>query len=492
MKPKVSFAAAFVSGCASGGVLSYSALWMLLMAVQVGMLLLLSRTSSMRKAALLLFLYALGFVLTANFWLGVAIYHPPVNGLITACLFSGGVLLLHAFSYMLCGVLLLFFTGRRPVFGTLGWGLGLALVWTLTEIARSVGLWAMPWGLMGYAHLDNPALKGLYPLIGGHGVAGASWLLAALLLEVAALFFRRPSAAPRSFARAGIAGLAIAAAALTPLIDWTQAGGAPVMVRVVHTDLPNAEKYTPQAQELSLRQLRSIAAQGGADLSVFPELYVAQDAGDIAPAFRREVVEAVRGSRGSLVFGSPADIVSPGAGTSRYNTLVQITADGQTRLYAKELLLPFSEYLPRSPVLSWAYPYLYRYPQADLTPGDGSEAPFEARGVTLGLSICSELAYAGKASRQARGAGLLVNASSDSWVPSRAYLAQAHLIARVRAAESQKPMVRSNNVGYSAFIDERGAVLSETTGDGTTGTMALQPRSGDTPYVALASRIARW
>ena len=85
---------------------------------------------------------------------------------------------------------------------------------------------------------------------------------------------------------------------------------------------------------------------------------------------------------------------------------------------------------------------------------------------------------------------MLVNASSDSWVPSRSYLAQAHLIARVRAAEAQKPMVRANNVGYSAFIDERGRVLSALTGGATTNTMAMQPRSGSTPYVWLAARIA--
>ncbi|RZJ14023.1 MAG: apolipoprotein N-acyltransferase, partial [Haliea sp.] len=261
---------------------------------------------------------------------------------------------------------------------------------------------------------------------------------------------------------------------------------------LVHTDLPGEEKYMPEARVMALRQLLATTATGGADLSVFPELYLLENAGDIAQGFRRQVVAAVQSSGGALLFGAPTEATAPGAEPSRYNTLVYITPDGKTSLYAKELLLPFSEFLPTSPWLSWAYPYLYRYPQADLAPGDGREAPFVVQGVTLGLSICSELAYAGKASRQAVGAGLLVNASSDSWVPSRTYLAQAHLIARVRAAEAQKPMVRSNNVGYSAFIDERGRVMSETSGASTAGLMSVQPRSGVTPYVALASRVSAW
>lgn len=492
MKLKDSFVIAFVSGAMSGGVLSYSSLWILLITMQMLLLWLLSKTSSKAEAMALLALYALGYVLAANYWLGLAIYHPPVNGLLAACLLSGGILLLHACSYMFVGLALVFVTGRRCIPSTLTWGFVLAGVWTITEIARSTGIWAMPWGLMGYAHLDNPVLKGLYPMVGAHGVAGIAWLLAALLLEGLAALRPQPGREKSRLKRGSVSLITMIAAGLTPLIDWTHVSGAPLTVRLVHTDLPGQEKYTNDAQELSLRQLQAVATQGGADLSVFPELYVVQNAGEITQAFRRTVVDAARNGQGALIFGAPTEIWSSSDVSARYNTLVQTTFGGSTNLYAKELLLPFSEYLPQSPVLSWAYPYLYNYPQADLTPGDGSETPFEVNGVKLGASICSELAYAGKASRQARGAGLLVNASSDSWVPSSAYLAQAHLIARVRAAEAQKPMVRANNVGYSAFIDERGEVLSATRGDGTTGLMAMLPRSGNTPYVAIASRIPGW
>lgn len=492
MKLKVSFVNALVSGAVSGGVLAYSSAWLLLTVMQMLLLWQLSQSANRSRAPVFVFLYGLGFVLSANFWLGLAIYHPPVNSLVAACLLSGGVLLLHALSYMLISMALRLVVPACLISGTLGLGFGMAVVWTASEIVRSLGVWAMPWGLMGYAHLENPLLTGLYPVIGAHGVAGASWVLAALLLQVMTIFQQLETTAKVRFRRASMAACIIFGAALMPQIDWTQASGPALAVRLVHTDLPGQEKYTPAAQEFSLGQLRSVAAQRDADLSVFPELYVVQNPGDIAQAFRREVVAAVRSGQGALVFGTPSEFALPGAELSRYNTLVQIKPDGETRMYSKQILLPFSEYLPRSPALAWAYPYLYHYPQADLTPGDGQDRPFEVKGVRLGVTICSELAYAGKASRQASGAGLLVNASSDSWVPSRGYLAQAHLIARVRAAEAQKPMVRANNVGVSAFIDERGGVLSAATGGGTTGVMAMQPRSGTTPYVAFAARMASW
>lgn len=58
----------------------------------------------------------------------------------------------------------------------------------------------------------------------------------------------------------------------------------------------------------------------------------------------------------------------------------------------------------------------------------------------------------------------------------------------VRAAEAQKPLVRANNVGFSAFIDANGQILSSLIGHAGNGTMDIQPRSGATPYV----RIAAW
>lgn len=365
--------------------------------------------------------------------------------------------------------------------------------WTAAEIARSTGLVAMPWGLLGTTQLDNPLLNGLYPVIGGHGVAGVSWVLSGLLL-VAVTSAVRWASTPHPVVwpglKTGFMTGVVALACASSWVDWTEPTGQTLQVRLVHSELPETEKYTPDAQRLALVQLQRLAEQGGADMTVFPELFLQQISRDIPATTRRAVVAGVLSNHGALVFGSPELETDDRGVPSRFNALVQIADDGTTHLYAKELLLPFSEYLPAHPFVSWAYPFLYRYPQADMTPGERHQTPFRVNGAALGVTICSELAYAGKSSRQALGSTLLVNASSDSWVPSTPYLAQAHLIARVRAAEAQKPMVRANNVGVSAFIDERGRVLASVDGASSIGVMAMSPRAGDTPHTRWAATLS--
>lgn len=284
--------------------------------------------------------------------------------------------------------------------------------------------------------------------------------------------------------------LVLVATTASAWIDWTQPLAQTVMVRVVHTDLPGEEKHASQAQLDALDMMQRLALQSNADLTVFPELFLLPTAGDLPHALRDDIVAAMRASGGSLVFGAPGSPASGSAAQGQQNTLVQLDKNGDTHVYAKEILLPFLEYLPDHPLLQLAYRYLYHYPQADFAAGPAHELPFVIKRVVAGLSICSELAYAGKASRQARGAGLLINASNDGWISSDAYLRQAHLIARVRAAEAQKPMVRANNVGYSAFIDARGTALSELVGTSGVRTMEVVPHRGDTPYVTAAAWIA--
>ena len=276
-------------------------------------------------------------------------------------------------------------------------------------------------------------------------------------------------------------------------VDWTQPTGPALAVRLVHTDLPTDEKQADIAQISALRLLGEMAGRPGTDLTVFPELFLLQSAHQLPKAWRSEVMGSAKSAQTALLFGAPGAVLDAASEAPLHqNTLVFIDGAGGAKTYAKEILLPFSEYLPNTAWLRWAYPFLYHYPQADFVAGTGYQPPMSVRGVDLGVTICSELAYAGKASLQARHAQILVNASADSWIPSGAYLRQAHQIARVRAAEAQKPMVRANNVGYSAFIDHRGRVRSSLLGEPGSGVMEVVPRVGVTPYVAFAAWAAQW
>ena len=504
MKPIVLFVAAVTAGAGVGAAQSYPLLapWSVL--GLTALLALLARMVGWRARLVAVFLFALAYLSGALYWLGLAIYHPPVNSLGSAVALTAVALVLHALIYTLAIAVGLATVSARGWQGSASTACALAASWALAEVVRSSGWWAMPWGLLGYGQLDNPVLRGLYPLVGGHGVAACAWLLAA---GVGALAVGWPwqrilplvtiaAAAKRGgLARWRLVGgaVVVVGAYASQSVDWTQPTGPALAVRLVHTDLPTDEKQADIAQISALRLLGEMAGRPGTDLTVFPELFLLQSAHQLPKAWRSEVMGSAKSAQTALLFGAPGAVLDAASEAPLHqNTLVFIDGAGGAKTYAKEILLPFSEYLPNTAWLRLAYPFLYHYPQADFVAGTGYQPPMSVRGVDLGVTICSELAYAGKASLQARHAQILVNASADSWIPSGAYLRQAHQIARVRAAEAQKPMVRANNVGYSAFIDHRGRVRSSLLGEPGSGVMEVVPRVGVTPYVAFAAWAAQW
>ena len=81
-------------------------------------------------------------------------------------------------------------------------------------------------------------------------------------------------------------------------------------------------------------------------------------------------------------------------------------------------------------------------------------------------------------------ASLLVNVSNDAWFGDSLAPHQHLQMARMRAMETARPMLRATNNGISAVINHRGQILKTSPQfevavlDGE-----VQPRMGATPYV---------
>jgi apolipoprotein N-acyltransferase len=122
-------------------------------------------------------------------------------------------------------------------------------------------------------------------------------------------------------------------------------------------------------------------------------------------------------------------------------------------------------------------------PYSDFTPGGAHQEAVDAGGTTLAPSICYEDAY-GSANLAALGrARVLVNVTNDAWFGHSWARYQHFQIARMRAIEAQRPLLRAANDGVSALVGERGQVLAQA---GEFEPLVLrgtvQPRSGLPPY----------
>ena len=98
--------------------------------------------------------------------------------------------------------------------------------------------------------------------------------------------------------------------------------------------------------------------------------------------------------------------------------------------------------------------------------------------------MCYEDAFGEEIIRALPQATLLVNVSEDAWFGNSLAPHQRIQMARLRALETGRPMLRAANTGPSAVIDHRGEVTVHSRQFETAVLRAtVQPMQGATPYV---------
>lgn len=143
-----------------------------------------------------------------------------------------------------------------------------------------------------------------------------------------------------------------------------------------------------------------------------------------------------------------------------YNTGFLLNADGDVLgTYDKTYLVPFGEYIPLGDV----FPSLY-----DLSPNTGHFTPGDhvrpvvLDGIRMSMLICYEDVIP-SFTRRAVAEGdphLLVNITNDAWYGDT-HEPWIHLaLAKFRAVEHHRALVRSTNSGVSAFVDPVGRVIA--------------------------------
>ena len=164
-----------------------------------------------------------------------------------------------------------------------------------------------------------------------------------------------------------------------------------------------------------------------------------------------------------------------------YNSLLQL--GNSLDQYSKRNLVPYGEYFPGKSYFKFFEKYLM-IPMSDLSPGSRLKDSFLLKGHQVGILICYEVAFTDVAFSSLPKSKILVNVSNDAWFGNSIAPFQHLQIARVRALESGRPLVRATNTGLTALIDHKGAVLEKApqfVPAVVSGT--IHARTGVTPYV---------
>ena len=390
-------------------------------------------------------------------------------------------------------ITLLFVVGMALYFGLAGWlslklapsraGCTLLLVypavWVSVEWLRGWFLTGFPWLALGYSQLDWP-LAGLAPLLGVYGVG---WAVAVSAGGLALLVVGRGSL--RYYVLGGLALLWVASAGLA-IKQWTAPAGEPLRVSLVQGNIPQEVKWHPDQLRPSLRLYWELTREHwDSDLIVWPETAVPAFEDRVEQGLLAPLEEEARAGDSDLLLGIPVRDRE----TGRYFNAMITLGEFRDR-YFKRHLVPFGEFLPLQPLLGPLVVDLLEIPMSDFSTGDDLRPLVRVAGYQAGVSICYEDAFGEEVIQALPEAAFLVNASNDAWFGDSLAPHQHLQIARMRALESGRYLLRSTNTGISAIIGSGGELLGTSpafTQDVLSG--SIRPLQGLTPYARVGNSL---
>lgn len=345
-------------------------------------------------------------------------------------------------------------------------------LWVLAEWFRGWVLTGFPWLYLGYGYIDT-ALAGWAPIA---GVLSISWI-AAFCAAMLALTTER-----KKYRRAVENGLLIVAVFWVAgwyfgTQSWTTRFTSDYKIGVIQPSLPIATKWDPSKLDEILdiyRDQTDLLYEH--DIIVWPESAIPRLQHDVKD-FLQEVNAKATKSRTAIITGIPTQDFR----TKQYfNSVIGLGAAEGT--YHKQHLVPFGEYVPLEHLLRGSIEF-FDLPMSQFSAGPDNQPLLTAKGLKIGTYICYEIVFPTLVSKSAADANLLVTVSNDSWFGDSLGPKQHLEMARMRALENGKPLIRATNDGISALIDDRGNIVATVPPFFRTVLSGkLTPRQGSTPF----------
>jgi apolipoprotein N-acyltransferase len=363
-------------------------------------------------------------------------------------------------------------------------GLALAaapVFWAALELAAS-RITSVPWDQLGYSQVDNALVNQLAPWTGVYGI---SFLLVAVnALMSAGLVLK--SRGKKMICAAGGVVAAIAGSAGLMLQPPRAATSATAVLIQPNLDVGAAGLWTDPAEwnrhitgfaELANEQCKKYIAgipQTGApsgeivcppypthpDLVAWPESPAPYFEGDLR--FQQAAAQIGQATDAPLVVGSIGMDYHPEAGWDEFNSAIVMSPTGvRVGRYDKIHLVPFGEYVPFSRLLFFARKLTGKV--SKFNRGEDRKvfrlATQSGASHRYGVFICYEAVFADEVRQFAQlGAEVLVNISDDAWYGDTSAPWQHLNMARMRAIENRRWILRDTNNGVTAAIDPYGRV----------------------------------
>lgn len=349
-------------------------------------------------------------------------------------------------------------------------------LWVAVELLRA-HLVSFPWLLLGTAQIENLPLTRLASVTGVYGVSFEIALVNTAF--TAAMLVHRRRRKPLL-----VAALAGAVALQSTVLVQVPRSEVDSHATLVQQNVPIQRQWSYEQYKGLLDELTRLSRApepgknpGAPPLIVWPESPAPFQTDD--RLFAETTAELARTQHAWLLTGATAvqPAVKPGEAPSDYNSALLVSPEGvPTQRYDKVHLVPWGEYVP----FAWAFGFAkaLTHEVGAFTSSGGERLPLDAGGHRYGVFICYESVFPHEVRQFVEhGAEVLVNISNDGWFGDSGAAWQGLNMARMRAVENHRWMLRDTNTGITASIDPLGRVVA--------GAPRNQRLAMDAPYHLL-------
>ncbi|MGR8935590.1 MAG: apolipoprotein N-acyltransferase [Gammaproteobacteria bacterium] len=427
------------------------------------------------KAALRGLLFGVGFFGTGASWIYNSLHDFSGAGVVAAGMLTLLFVLILASFVALAG----YFCGKfLRTANVAAITLGYPAAWVFAEYLRGyVTLNGFPWLQAGYSQ-EQSFLAGYIPLF---GIYGTGFLVAWSAAVIAFALQRKKSAFWLGLGVVAIWG----GGAMLRNVVWTHPIGAPIRVTLVQGNIPQNNKWLPENRDKTLRMYWDMSAQHwDSQLIVWPETAVPAFYDLVKDSFIFPLYREAQKHRTDIVVPLPVRDENSG---DYYNAVM--TLGSEVGIYRKVHLVPFGEYLPLQP-LSGAIAKALQAHIGDFVPGRVDQPLLKAAGYPFATSICYEDAFGVETIRALPEAAYLVNVTNDSWFGDYLQPQQHMQMARMRALETGRYMLRATNTGITAVVAPDGSTVAQAPPSQRYALNAsIVPMGGMTPYALLGDKF---
>jgi len=344
----------------------------------------------------------------------------------------------------------------------------LPVLWVVFEWIRGWLLTGFPWILVGYPLIETP-LSAYAPIFGIFGLSFLVVFISALLL-----------ARIKPLSIILTLSILIGVGSLLGEIQWSETQGKPLSVALIQGNVNQLIKWDRWQLEKTKQKYVSLSQDQWQtnDIIVWPENAIPTFYYKLQNSFYHHLALQARQTQTELITGLP---VFDEEKTQYYNAMTNL--GGIQGFYHKTHLVPFGEYVPLASLIrGWIQ--FFNLPMSGFSAGESEQELIEIKGYKVVVTLCYEDVFAQDVIRQIPQAQFMLNLSNNGWY-GNSFAPHQHLeMARMRALETSRELIRSTTSGISALVDSKGQIMVQGPQfEAAVVNGKIQPRTGITPYV---------